>query len=420
MTDLIVVEDQKKFRVETDYKTVWEWYILKNVLRLIQVEDIVEGLDIFRDLVILLEADSGRFNTFYDNFYIEKVKGKIALNVDIGALKSEISSEIEARRIDGEKKISLLDAVRLVQAALPRVRLASGTAIRLYFDELEFFMSEDGDGERDRRMVRDLMFACNNVNTLLTACNMDAVVYASIRSEILRSIGSTNQEVGKLVTAFSVVLDWYSEGVEDHPVLSIFENKIQYSEVNSVGAYTEDVWRQYFPLFVLGKDIRRYLLDSGLHRPRGVLLRLVAALEKSHSKVRFDEESFLESEELFGDLMLEEYLDEIAATLDEDARVSVISILRGNHYAFDRVAFAERIKKLSATSKPAKVLLEHVGVDNMLKLLFRVGIIGNHFEIKENGHTKNRQIWAFRGVSEPLLDKRFVVHQSVRKTLATI
>ena len=41
LTDTIVVNDQGKYQVEADYKTVWEWYLLKNILRLVEEEDIL-------------------------------------------------------------------------------------------------------------------------------------------------------------------------------------------------------------------------------------------------------------------------------------------------------------------------------------------------------------------------------------------
>ena len=111
----------------------------------------------------------------------------VKLNLDFGALKSELSAEISARRLD-EDKISLLDLVRLVQVTIPSIKIKNGVSIKLYFDELEFFISDDGDGERDRRMIRDLLISAYSINTLFAQSEINAVVYASVRSEILNSI----------------------------------------------------------------------------------------------------------------------------------------------------------------------------------------------------------------------------------------
>lgn len=419
MTDMIVVEDQNKFKVDSDYKTIWEWYILKNVIRLIAPENVISGLDVYRDISIILEANKSKFNTLYDKMYIESIKGNIKLSFDIGALKTELKTEIEARRLDGDK-ISLLDLVRLVQAALPSIKLTADTAIRLYFDELEFFMSSDGDGERDRRMVRDILFATYTVNTLCASSGLDIVIYASVRTELLNSIGTTTQEINKIVSAFGVTLQWYSETSDDNPIVQIFENKIRYSEIEATGNYTQDVWGTYFPVSVEGKDIKKYLLDTGLHRPRGVLLLLLAAAERAGARKVFEPDDFLETEEAYGTMILDEFTEELSASVPEAEIQVIFSLFRGNHFAFERSDIEASLRKLSEKNKSARAVLSNFGVDNLLKFLFRIGMIGNQFDLVENNIKKPRNIWAVRGFSEPLLDKRFVLHQSVRKILATV
>ena len=416
MTDMIVVEDQKSFRLEADYKTIWEWYILKNIVRLIDVEDIVEGLETYKDIVLLLEADKTRFNTLYDKFNIESVKGKVKLNIGAGALKSEISAEVDARRTD-QDRIPLLDLVRLVQSSISKIKLLKSASIRLYFDELEFFISEDGDGERDRRMVRDLLFSVYSINNLFSNASLDVVVAASVRSEILNSITTTTQELSKLVSAFGVSLNWHNDDVDRHAVLSIFENKIRSSEVILNGNYTEDVWVTYFPPRVLGKEFKKYLLDSGMHRPRGVLLRLTSAAELAYGRDHFKKGDFENSEQQFGELMLEEFMDEISATYDEPGRHAILSILRGKKYSFDRYDLSSRLNEGAAKNKEVKRLRDGLGVDNLLKLLFRVGLIGNHYT---NDAGNVRQLWAVRGEPNPILEESFVLHQSVRAALSTL
>ncbi len=417
MIDLIVVEDQNSVRLEADYKAIWEWYLLKNIVRIIEPSDLLDGESTLKDIAILLEANQHKFNTLYDKFNIESAKGAVKINFDIGALKTEISAEILARR-NIEGKVALLDLVRLVQASLPTLKLKKSVAIRLYFDELEFFISSDGDGERDRRMIRDLLFAIYSINTLCSDAGLDICSFASVRSEILGSINTTTQELSKSISSFGVNLNWHNENTENHPVLSIFENKIRASEVNQCGNYSEDVWSQYFPELVNGKDTKKYLLDSGLHRPRGVLLRLSAAAELAYGKKKFSESDFLNSEERFGEMMLEEFVEEISANYDEPGREAILSLFRGNHFAFNRESLQSRILKMSNKDKNVRKIRDEIGVDNVLRLLFRIGMIGNQFDIEETG--QSRQVWGFRGANDPLLDKRFVIHQSVRKVLATV
>jgi len=255
MVDMIIVQDQKSYRQEADYKTVWEWYILKNIFRLIAPEDLVEGSELYHDIVLLLEADKKKFNTLYDKFHVDTVRGKVKINLDLGVLKSEIATEIAARRTD-DSKIALLDLVRLVQESLRSLKIKPLTSIRLYFDELEFFISNDEDGQRDRRLVRDLLFSVYNTNLLFSNAGLDVVTYASIRSEILSSIQITTQELSKIISAFGVNLNWHNENTDNHPILEIFENKIHGSEINQMGLQSENVWTTYFPETVSNKDIK--------------------------------------------------------------------------------------------------------------------------------------------------------------------
>lgn len=418
MTDMIVVEDQNKYRQDADYKTVWEWYILKNIIRLMSPDDILLGKDIYQDIALILEADRSKFSTLYDKMYVERVKGNIKLNFDVGLLKTELKTEIEARRVEGNK-ISLLDLVRLVQAALPSIRLKTGTSIRLYFDELEFFMSSDGDGERDRRMVRDILFATYSVNTLCSNSQLNIVVYASVRTEVLSSIGTTTQEINKIVSAFGVTLQWFSDSTNDNPILQIFENKIKFSEVDMVGGFTEDVWSTYFPAFVEGKEIKKYLLDAGLHRPRGVLLLLTAAAGRAGTRLSFQAEDFTETEEIYGSSILEEFTEELAASLSEAEIKVILALFRGSSFAFTIEDIETRLRKIGEKDKVARSISSKIGVENLLRFLFRIGMIGNQFDLMENNVKLSRNMWAVRGYEmDPA--KRFVLHQSVRKILVTI
>lgn len=155
-----------------------------------------------------------------------------------------------------------------------------------------------------------------------------------------------------------------------------------------------------------------------MHRPRGVLLRLAAAADLAYGKRVFSEADFINSEEAFGELILEEFTDEISATCNEDQKEAITSLLRGYPYSFNRDDFLLRIATVGARDAKVKSFFQGIGVDGLLRLLFRIGLIGNQFYLTEGGPV--RQVWAFRGSTDPLLDKRFVVHSSVRKILATI
>lgn len=414
LTNTIVVEDQGKYQVEADYKTVWEWYLLKNMLRLLDEGDIQDGKDYFRDVALLLEADKRKFNTLFDSMRVEGAKGSVKIKVGIGILQSEIGAEIDARRKDGDT-LPLLDLVRLSQEAIKNIKLKAGVKCRLYVDELEFFLEESGDGERDRRMVRDLIFSVYSTNMLFEEAGIDALCYASVRSEVINSFPGSSAELSKILRSFSVTLNWEPISEEPSAVLEIFSRKIQNSEIEEMGLHCDDPWSHYFPSQVGNKDIKKFLLDMGSHRPRGVLLCLMAASERAYGRDRFIESDFDDADNVFAQSMLDEFKDELSASLYDYEIDAVFMLLRGKHFIFNLGEFRGRMTALATTAESVQKLRAKRDAEFILKALYRCGAIGNFFRAEESN--LQRQTWFVRGYSDLIMDKPFVVHQSLQRLL---
>ena len=416
MTRTIVVEDQGNFTVETDYRTVWEWYILKNTFRLINPSDVQEGIDYFQDVSLLLEADQKKFNTLFDTMKVEGVKGKVNLSVNVGALKSEIGAEIEARRKDiGDNSIDLLDLVRLSQEALKNIKLKDDVSVRLYIDELEFFLEEMGSGERDRRMVRDLIFSVYSMNQTFHEAGIDALCYASVRSEVIHSFPGSSSELNKIMRSFSVSLNWEPAAGQPSSIMEIFRRKIENSEIEEGEFPSSDPWSKYFPAEIGEKDTQRFLLDMGSHRPRGVLLCLLSAAERAWGRTEFIESDFEDNDNSFAQAMLDEFKDELSANLFDYEIDAAFSILRGRHYVFDLPEFTRRTNEASGTIASVNRLKSSKRGEFVVAALYRPGVIGNFFKNEQNGLP--RQTWAARGYPDPILDKPFIVHQSLQRLL---
>ncbi len=415
MVGWVIVEDQKKIKTESDYKSVWEWYLLKNIFSLIKREDIISGQNVFHDIQKILNIKTNRINTIFDNFHINSVKGKINFGFGHGDFKSEIGAEIEARQKDANANLDFLDVLRIVKQFTQEIIFRNTTRVRLYFDELEFFMSSDDDGERDRRLIRDLIFSIYYINTLFSKCDANICILASLRTEILNSLHANNQEVEKIIDAFGVKINWYNRSETKQKIITIFENKIKYSEVMLEARHSYHPWATYFPEAVEGKEIKSYLLDLGLHRPRGVLLRLAAALEViEDDDCKFEESHFLDSEESFGRFMLQEFTEEMSAFFDNKEREWILSLFRGHDFAFDYEELQKRV--LYSKRKHNQISAEYI-----IKSLYRIGMIGNQFTINsDSGYENYRTYWSYRGNIDPIIEERFVLHLSVRKALQAV
>lgn len=417
MTQTVVVGDQGAFQVDTDYKTVWEWYLLKNFFRLLDLDDVVVGKQYFHDISLLLEADKKKFNTLFDSMKVDGVKGRIKISVNAGVLQSEIGAEIEARR-KNDNEIDLLDLVRLAQEGIKQIKLKPDAGCRLYLDELEFFLEEYGDGERDRRLVRDLIYTVYNLNFLFHEAGWDARVYACVRSEVIHSFPGSSSELNKLIRSFSISLNWEPLRHGDSAIIEIFERKIQNSEIECAGRYSNDVWSRYFPEKVFDKETKRFLLDMGSHRPRGVLLCLLAASERAWGRDHFVESDFDDGDNTFAQSMLDEFKDELAANLFDFEIEAVFAILRGKHFSFNFQDFKKRCYELEGQMESVKKLKARRKMEWVVETMYRCGVIGNYFKSESAGLP--RQTWAARGYPDPIMDKPFIVHQSVQRLLDTV
>lgn len=413
LTQMIFVTDLGGTSFDTDYKTIWEWYILKNIFRLIDPSDILEGLSYFKDIALLLEADKAKFSSLFDSMKIEGGKGSIKLSAGVGSLKTEIAAELEAKRQVGDQ-IALLDLVRLTQLAMSKIRLKAGVKCRLYFDELEFFLEKNGDGERDRRMVRDLVFAIYNSNILFQSINFDALCYASIRSEVIHSFPGSAAELGKITKAFGIRIGWEPMEGQRSAIIAIFENKISQSEIYESGNTSPSPIARYFPEMVEGKPFERFLLDVGGHKPRGALLCLSCAAERAWGRDVFLESDFEDEDNAFGQCMLDEFKEELSASIFEESIQFAISLLRGKAAIFDFEEFRRRIAMLN-NSKKEKNFLSAKEAESLLTLLYRAGLVGN-WSVGEGGAAP-KQTWSARGYPDPSIDRKFIVHASLRKIL---
>jgi len=145
----------------------------------------------------------------------------------------------------------------------------------------------------------------------------------------LHSFPSSSQELGKITKAFGTSLSWEPQNDQQSAILDIFENKITQSEIEETGNYQLEPLSKYFPSEVAGKAFSKYILDQGGHRPRGVLLCLLAAADRAWGATKIEAKHFDDDDNIFGIAMLDEFKEELSATMFEDDVESALSLLRG-------------------------------------------------------------------------------------------
>ncbi|MBA16745.1 MAG: hypothetical protein CMN73_10380 [Sphingomonas sp.] len=415
-TDMSVIEAIESAQKGVDYKTNWLWYILVHISYLLDSHDVMSGQDYLEDFKILTGADRRPKQSIFSGLRLSKLKGDITSGLAAGPFKTSVKAEVEAILEDKDKPE--IDVIEAAERCLAQIKLKPSKRVALFFDELELFTTQEDQRSRDIYLIRDLLYAVGRINRKIGVDSASIVVYASVRSEVLDEVNLFGDEVNKDIDDFGVKLNWdVRSDSQNQPIIQLIADKIIASEVEDGQDASEDVWKTYFPAHLFGKDIRQYLLDISMFRPRNLVRRLNSAkMHKDHEG--FILEDFEESQLDFSIGVWKEIEDELRAVYEPAVARAVKSFLSGFQSRFYLNELETRIMKSTHVASGIRnQFAPKEAIVRLLEILYRSGAIGNTFLVEARGKREARDRWSFRGYSEPLFDKQFVIHESLRKAL---
>jgi hypothetical protein len=413
--EAIVFSDQGKIEPLYDYKQNWLWFIIRSLVRMVDDKDVLFGKDLLHDLRELTGVNKSAKQTIFSGLQFTKIKTNIDAGLKLGVFRSDLKTEIEA--VFAPKSPDILEVIAVCERAIGQIKLVSPAKCSLFFDELELFLNKEDQRNRDLFLIRDLLYAVSRINRGFGHDNNSFVVYASVRSEVLQEVNRVGPETKKDVTDFGVNISWDAKVVAgSQPILSIIEAKVNASELEIGDEETQDVWREYFPFRIYGKSFQNYLLDISMHKPRNLVRRLRLAQEANRSGTKFNESDFDASGLNFSADVWSEMEEDLSSTYDPRQISAIKSILSGFTARFTIGALEDRIISLSKYDNNVyDSISRKVPAVSIASDLYRIGAVGNVFIVQEGKKKYPRNRWIFRGYTEPLLDREFVVHDSLRK-----
>lgn len=291
-------------------------------------------------------------------------------------------------------------------------------SIYIIFDELELFNQTEDQFDRDRRIIRDLIFAVSAVNAESAEHSRKVFVISSLRSEVLHSILELGQEIGRDVDDYGDRLDWTEEKVsQDHPLLKLIERKIIASSAGQV----EDVWSRFFPRKINNQDYFRFILNSSYFRPRDIvrLLRVARGHDKhalAFSTAHFDQTALEYSRQTWLEIS-----EELLATYSPREVQALQRLFLGfrTHFFFSDVT--ERLNSRYRNDSAIQSLFQRRDAHAVLADLYRIGVIGNDFiSIDYRNRRQARNRWIFRGNTTLNDAERMAFHKSLWKHLSLV
>lgn len=410
----IIEVDSRKMGISQDFKEAWRWFLHRTIAEIAQTQKVVTEDDNFQKYVKLVGLEE---KTWFERAIAGLPKFDSA-RIRIKAMFDFVSSEVEVDTKGGSSSVPASTVVDKLDARLAQLKLSKPLFVCL--DELEVFFNTPEQYARDLNMVRDLLFATSNMNQFCRQQNQSIRLYAGIRSEVLDAIGSSGQEVQRLVSDCGTTVAWHHEkrGM-NHPLLQIIRRKIWASEAKHNVERSLDPMAFYFPEKIGEFSLDEYILDKSFYKPRDLVQRLRGVQKFDPTQAFFTTSAFISTEKEYSGELWGEVGYELSATYSPDEVSAIEGLFIAKEPYFDASSFYERLRRAAESSRVAQRLMhERGGFNGLLQNLYRIGAIGN----ASGSGSIVRQRWVFRG--DPHLDlgsrmrlhPAFSSHLSVRHT----
>ena len=414
-----VVNSSTFTSVEYDYKINWLWYIYRNLLRMIKREHVRSGWDVVESLKKLLGVYGEVATSQLADLNTTKIKAHAKAGFKAGPFTGEIGAEVEAAAASGKDDIEI-DVIEIVERHIANFTFNIGKRALLLFDELELFWNKPDQRDRDLYMIRDLLYAVSRVNHNIGSSTAALGIYAAVRSEVLHEVNRVGPEISRDVDDFGVRVNWNMRvGDRDQPILKIVEAKINASELEEGVFATDNIWTDYFPKVAFGREFRKYLLDIGMFRPRSIVSLLSLAQNYKPDSSNIDFEAIDESQLEFSKRAWREVEEELLGEFTPDKVKAIKALLTGFEATFVVGALIGRLRAVANIDKSVgKAIPTDDDLVGIVKTLYRIGALGNRYYVRsKDGKKELRYGWIFRDNQEPVIDRQFIVHESLRKTL---
>lgn len=407
----LVDENSDSFEGD-DVETVWRWFIYRKIAEIIEQADI---------RVFQKNAKLSEFCAILTSEALTKTEktGIMRLIPSIKKGNIEISNspklglELEWDE-NGKAKISFNDLVRRADQAFGELT-PDLQRLSLFFDELELNYNSSKQHQRDSRLVRDLIVSIEKLNAIAKAKGYNLCLYAAIRSEVLTSVASLGKEINKPIADFGSEILWNRPGLGAHqqPLLHIIESRINNARIEHrlPALDSVDLWKQYFPESIHHQSPQVYILHNSWYRPRDVVRLLIAAQEQYPNETSFNLQALEAIRKRYSTASWVEMTEELKAKYRPNEIEGIKYIFYGFRQISSLQELIERAETVSIDHKETETLLKRASVREILKDLYRIGVVGNIDDDR-------RMRFSFRGDDEILFDRKIFVHNALRAHLS--
>ncbi len=406
----IIDKDVLPNEFDGDFTAIWHWFLHREIVSIItKTSNNIFNKDTSWDRYekCVNAPKIGDDTSGIKKYFPKLTKGNVEIEAGINTIKGKLGLDFEW--IDTDKtKVKFSSIVKQADQLFKKLNPGKGKLI-VFIDELELTLGKTKQYDRDVRLIRDLIFAVSNINTIAKQNNVDLRVICAIRSEVITSIQSSGKELNKIITDYGTTINWHQSGgaAKDHPLLRIIFKKIATSEQeNGITPYSSDdeIWAKYFTEMINSKNTYEYILHQTWFRPRDIVRLLTAAQEQFPYAEKFTHQVFDAIRKEYSKQSWVEHAEELRTKFTERQIEGIKQLLNGVKSQFTYHEISSIADMRREMYDELDELLEKNKLASVLGLLYSTGILGNGGE---------RVRFAFRGDDELLIDKPIKVHDAL-------
>lgn len=396
-----------------DYETVWRWFIYRKIAALIQ-DDQANPFQENAKLASFVALVSSEALTKPERSGVMR----LVPNIRKGSIEISQSPKLGLEfdwDESGRAKVNFNDLVRKADQAFQSLE-PSLERLNIFFDELELNYGTAKQYQRDARLVRDLIVSIERLNANCKQKGYPICLYAAVRSEVLNSVDSLGKEINKPIADFGSVILWNRPGLDaaQQPLLNIVEQRINNArrEARLPALKPADVWKEYFPGRINDQKPQVYILHNSWYRPRDVVRLLISVQDQYPDERSFILQGLEAVRKPYSTASWVELTEELKAKY-KPVEIDGIKYL---FYGYKQISTLSeltlRAEQVVLEHEETKKLLDRTSLREVLKDLFRVGVIGNIDQRRE------KMRFSFRGDDEILFEYDIFMHNALRAHLS--
>jgi hypothetical protein len=233
---------------------------------------------------------------------------------------------------------------------------------------------------------------------------------------VLGAVESLGKEINKPITDFGSTILWNRPGLDatQQPLLSIIEQRINTAR-SAVGLSilnTADLWKEYFPVQIHSQRPQVYILHNSWYRPRDVVRLLISIQDQYPNETSFNLQGIEAVRKIYSTASWVEITEELKAKYKPHEVDGIKYIFYGYQQISNLTELVSRADVIAVDHSETKQLLERMPLKEVLKDLYRIGVIGNIDRHRE------RMRFSFRGDDEILFDNDIFVHNALKAHLS--